>query len=84
MLLAAASTLPEWAVKLGLVRFTGQDIDQTCVRMASINCMLYGLNGYGACLTRSAAESVALGVHPKVEYTTYSNGPLFRRDKFEL
>ncbi|MCB0197634.1 MAG: hypothetical protein KDJ65_37160, partial [Anaerolineae bacterium] len=32
MLLAAASTFPEWAVKLGLVRFTGQDLDQTCVR----------------------------------------------------
>ncbi|MCP4427417.1 MAG: N-6 DNA methylase [Chloroflexi bacterium] len=45
MFLAAAKCLPRWAVQLGLVQFYGQDIDQTCVRMANINSMLYGLNG---------------------------------------
>lgn len=43
MLLAAASVLPTWAVRAGLVRFYGQDIDVTCVKMCRINCMLYGL-----------------------------------------
>jgi len=46
MLLAAASRCPRWALDYGLVQFYGQDIDQTCVQMAKINLMLYGLNGY--------------------------------------
>jgi hypothetical protein len=45
MLLAAASALPTWMVQLGLVTFTGTDVDMTCVRMARINCRLYGLRG---------------------------------------
>ena len=45
--LAAASTLPQWMVQLGLVQFYGADIDETCVKMARLNCMLYGMNGYG-------------------------------------
>jgi hypothetical protein len=45
MLLAAASAIPPWATQLGLVRFYGMDIDQTCVQMCRINIMLYGLNG---------------------------------------
>ncbi len=47
MLLAAAACLPREAVQRGLVRFYGQDIDQTCVKLAQINTMLYGLNGWG-------------------------------------
>jgi hypothetical protein len=47
MLLAAASQFPWWAVEYGLVQFYGQDIDIDCVRMARINVMLYGLNGWG-------------------------------------
>jgi len=46
MLLAAASRCPRWVLDYGLVQFYGQDIDHTCVRMAKINLMLYGLNGY--------------------------------------
>lgn len=47
MLLAAAKAYPPWAVQMGLVQFYGMDIDPTCVRMARINCKLYGLNGIG-------------------------------------
>jgi hypothetical protein len=46
MLLAAASCTPRWALDFGLVRFFGQDIDETCVKMAKVNLMLYGLNGF--------------------------------------
>jgi hypothetical protein len=46
MLLDAAKMAPRWALDWGLVRFYGQDIDETCVTMAQINCMLYGLNSY--------------------------------------
>ena len=46
MMLAAASRFPDWAVAMRLVVFNGQDVDPTCVRMAHINSMLYGLNGY--------------------------------------
>jgi type I restriction-modification system DNA methylase subunit len=45
MLLAAASVFPQWAVHRGLIEFYGQDIDPTCVAMAKVNLMLYGLNG---------------------------------------
>lgn len=45
-LLAAASTMPAWMYRLGLVRFYGCDIDDGCVTMTRINCMLYGLNGF--------------------------------------
>lgn len=33
-------------VQLGLVRFFGQDIDFTCVRMAEINFRIYGFHGF--------------------------------------
>jgi hypothetical protein len=46
LLLAAAACFPPWAVQLGCVVFQGIDIDVQCVRMAKINCYLYGLNGY--------------------------------------
>ena len=46
MFLAAASEIPRWMLDWGFVRFSGQDIDQTCVQMAKVNMMLYGLNGY--------------------------------------
>jgi len=45
MFLAAAFHTPAWIVQSGLVQFYGMDIDATCVRMARINVMLYGLNG---------------------------------------
>ena len=46
MFLAMASQFPVWSIRMGLVRFYGQDLDPVCVRMARINCMLYGLNTY--------------------------------------
>ncbi len=60
MVLTAASQYPEWAVKLNLVQFYGADIDPICVRMAKINCQLYGLNGYALRLAEAvgvAAEA---------------------------
>ncbi len=53
MFLAAASQIPRWMLDWNLVRFYGQDIDQTCVWMAQINLMLHGLNGYA--IQRAAA-----------------------------
>lgn len=47
MLLAAAAQFPRWQVEYGLVQFHGNDIAIDCVRMAKINVMLYGLNGWG-------------------------------------
>jgi hypothetical protein len=48
MFLAYARNTPPWMINMGLVQFFGQDIDVTCVRMAQINMMLYGLNGVWA------------------------------------
>ncbi|MCB0164493.1 MAG: SAM-dependent DNA methyltransferase [Anaerolineae bacterium] len=46
LLLAAAACFPVWAVHLNCVTFQGIDIDPVSVRLAKINCYLYGLNGY--------------------------------------
>ena len=46
MLLTSAFHTPAWIVQSGLVQYYGTDIDMTCVRMARVNCMLYGLNGH--------------------------------------
>jgi hypothetical protein len=60
MLLAAASCYPRWVIDMGLVQFYGMDIDQTCVSMCKINCMLHGLNGYFiACADASRTPFVA-------------------------
>lgn len=56
MLLAAARQYPAWAVQMGLVQFFGADIDMTCVRMARINFMIYGMNGFGLRCYVSMAE----------------------------
>jgi hypothetical protein len=47
MLLAGARQFPAWAAQAGLVQLYGMDIDQTCVTMAQVNMMLYGINGFG-------------------------------------
>lgn len=47
LLLAAAACFPRDAVWRGWVQFWGNDIDLMCVKMARINMMLYGLNGWG-------------------------------------
>lgn len=48
MFLAYARHTPPWMLNMGLVQFFGQDIDASCVKMAHINSMLYGLNGIWA------------------------------------
>jgi len=62
MLLAAASRCPRWALDYGLVQFYGQDIDLTCVRMARVNLMVYGLNSFNlkCALELTPAELQAL------------------------
>jgi len=57
MFLAAASEIPRWMLDWGFVRFHGQDIDQTCVQMAKVNLMLYGLNGYNLKCAMAIGES---------------------------
>lgn len=71
MLLAAASECPRWALDWGLVRFYGMDIDQTCVSMARVNCMLYGLNGYHlkCALALNQAELLAIPEPYQSAYT---------------
>ena len=46
-LLAAARQFPRWVVRNGLVQLFGQDIDGLCVKMASVNMCLQGLNSWG-------------------------------------
>ncbi len=70
MLLACASTYPRWMIELGLVRFSGQDIDATCVRMCRINCMLYGLNSHAL----RVASALARAGDPAAEPVNLSLG----------
>ncbi len=69
MLLAAASCYPEWCRRWGFVRFSGQDIDHTCVKMGNINMMLYGLNGWGLRWQMATHQMAAKLPPPKVEIT---------------
>lgn len=62
MFLATASEIPRWMLDWGFVRFYGQDVDQTCVQMAKINMMLYGLNGYSLKCAVALGESDPNGV----------------------
>lgn len=65
MMLAAACRFPEWAVIRQLVTFSGQDSDPTCVRMAHINAMLYGLNGYALKLAEAVGEVLEAQASPE-------------------
>lgn len=47
MLLAAASLLPTWVLAFGFVEFHGIDIDKTCVQMARVNLLRYGIAPFG-------------------------------------
>lgn len=71
MFMAAAGCVPRWMTDFGLIQFFGQDIDAGCVRMARINCRLYGLNGSGArwALALSGMELRAL---PESHRTAYA------------
>ena len=62
MLLAAAEQCPRWALNWGLVQFYGMDIDATCVKMAQINMMIYGLNGFNLKTALALAEADFEGI----------------------
>lgn len=47
MLLACASLLPQWVLAYGFVEFHGIDVDLTCVRMARVNLLRYGIAPFG-------------------------------------
>lgn len=65
MLIAAAAQCPRWALDFNLVRFWGMDIDQTCVRMAQVNMMLYGLNGFTIkCAMTASVDDVRSAPQP--------------------
>ena len=58
LLLAAAQRFPIFAVESGLVLFCGHDIDPICVKMAHLNEILYGFNGFfSAAVSGSALPS---------------------------
>lgn len=59
MFLAAASCLPRWMNLFPFVQYHGIDIDRTCVKMATINLSLYGLNGASLrCISALAKEEI--------------------------
>lgn len=68
LLLAQAARFPRWAVVYGLIRVYGEDIDPTCVAMARINMMLYGLNGEGLRCVLELSEDEITALQPSPEY----------------
>lgn len=59
MLLAAAAQFPSWAVKDGLIMFYPHRGQPQLDRLAHINAMLYGLNGYELELVRAIHDIAA-------------------------
>lgn len=85
MLLAVAANVPAWATRWLFVRFSGQDIDRTCVKLARINLMLYGLNGWGLRWMRAGMQ-LATRLVPQADAVTEvksGTGPTIAAD-FEL
>lgn len=80
MFLAAATRFPDWANRLGLVAYFGQDIDPDCALMARINTRLYGLNGYGGRLDLAAVEALT-GERPGQEEILKAAGTLAKGGK---
>lgn len=56
MMLAAAAQFPDWAVKDGLVLFYPQSGNPQLDRLAHINAMLFGLNGYELELAKTVQD----------------------------
>lgn len=81
--LAAASLMPAWMVKMGLIIFSGQDISRVAIALSRSSAMLYGLNSYALQLEAAAAE--AMQAHQQrgqellspgeVIQQVYQNGP---------
>ncbi|MCP4361177.1 MAG: hypothetical protein GY796_24480, partial [Chloroflexi bacterium] len=56
--LAAASIMPEWMVKMGLIIFAGQDISRIAVSVSRVQAKAYGLNGYALQLEAAVLEAL--------------------------
>jgi len=80
MMLALAARFPAWAVKNGLVRLYPDSGQPHLNRLARINAMLYGLNGYELELARTVQaiaahweqRSPAPEPHPRLEVSPVS------------
>jgi hypothetical protein len=59
MMMAAAAQFPAWAVKDGLIMFYPQSGNPQLDRLARINAMLHGLNGYELELAQAVQEIAA-------------------------
>jgi hypothetical protein len=59
MMLAVAGQFPPWAVKDGLIMFYPQSGNPQLDRLAHINAMLYGLNGYELEMARAVQDIAA-------------------------
>lgn len=74
--LAAASIMPEWMVKLGLIRFVGQDISRIAVAMSRAEACLYGLNGYALQLEAAVVEALAVRQQTENEQVMNVQSPI--------
>ncbi|MCQ3972406.1 MAG: hypothetical protein DPW09_03045 [Anaerolineae bacterium] len=69
MMLAAAAQFPPWAVKDGLIMFYPQSGNPQLDRLARINAMLHGLNGYELEMARAVQDIAAYQQqHPESLY----------------
>lgn len=68
-LLAAAAQYPGWMHYFGLVRFTGQDIDQTMCLISRINFRLCGLNGWGLRFNAGLDERTRANIRRRLDRT---------------
>jgi len=82
MLLAAASCCPRWVLDWGFVQFYGMDIDETCVNMAKVNVMLYGLNGSHAYTALELPEG-ALSIIPEPFQEIYTEAKTATPERLE-
>jgi hypothetical protein len=81
--LAAASLMPAWMVKMGLIVFSGQDISRVAVALSRSSAMLYGLNSYAPQLEAAAVEAMQAyqqrSQHQATTAETPSPGDLIRQ-----
>ena len=82
MLLAGASCCPRWVLDWGFVQFYGMDIDETCVKMAKVNVMLYGLNGSHAYTAMELPEG-ALSIIPEPFREVYAEAKTATPERLE-
>jgi len=82
MFLGVAAALPQWMNDYNLVEYHGTDIDGLCVKMAKLNLMLYGLNGYSLRLNVALANGWAEHMQSPIifEDPPYHPALIIRRD----